>query len=95
MLNEDTLKTRLIDNWQELADQFVFNYTKDDIYFWTDELSQTGLNNVRIRNCIYRSNLRRNYSDCTKEEIAEDKLNGLMQLIKKRPELEQLIQSKL
>ena len=99
----DKIKTHLVNDWQEFADRFIpqeresIAYVRKHPELMLDESKvidhERKLN--MVRNSIYSSGLRRPFSDCTSEEIADDKLGRLVRLLDKRPELWGIIEQKI
>ena len=90
-------------DWEKFADKFIpqgtesLNYVSKHPELMMDEnkvLEHERDLNI-IRNHICSSSLRRPFSECSREEIAQDKYKSLMCLTEKRPELMKIIISKL
>lgn len=95
----------LTNNWKEFADRFIpqneesiifVQKNRDQCYMLDlDRVIERTRNLTMIRNNLHSSNIRRNFKECTAEEIAESKYNKLMSLLERRPELKELVNARL
>lgn len=91
------IRFRLESDWERFADRFIPQYENSTIWcIKNKEAQREGLreyeiNLLRIRNHLHSFTLHRNYRECTREEIAENKLIRLLRLLKRRPELSEII----
>jgi len=91
----DTIKIKqmLMNDWVGFADRFIPQYHNSTIWHiknhepLSEDVREAEMNYMRVRNNIHSSTLQRNFSECTTEEIANSKLNRLIGLMKRRPEV--------